>query len=150
MKSFLLLSRRASLKLTNLSLTIMSKYVTDTHITGDKGVAAFHQYCANHKPYILWKPETVNDFGIDGEVELTNVTSDGKLEATGEILKIQIKSTLKGSYIHKETEDSFQFKPRKEDAEYWLRCFTMVSGGSDTYVIVKTELPVWELHEADE
>lgn len=38
----------------------------------------------------------------------------------------------------------------KEDAEYWLRCFTMVSGGSDTYVIVKTELPVWELHEVEE
>lgn len=97
----------------------MSKIIQDTHITGDKGVAAFHSYCANHTPFILWRPETVNDFGIDGEVELTARNSNGKLEATGEILKIQIKSTTKGSYIHKETETSFEFKPREEDIEYW-------------------------------
>ncbi|SKC45894.1 DUF4365 domain-containing protein [Ohtaekwangia koreensis] len=99
----------------------MSKIVNQTHTTGDKGVAAFHTYCAHHNPHILWKPETVNDFGVDGEVELTSIRSDGKLEATGEILKIQIKSTLKGSYIHKETEDSFEFRARNEDVEYWRK-----------------------------
>lgn len=99
----------------------MSKFVNESHTTGDKGVAAFHNYCAHHAPHILWKPETVNDFGVDGEVELTSKRSDGKLEATGEILKIQIKSTSKGSYIHKETETSFQFRARKEDVEYWSR-----------------------------
>jgi hypothetical protein len=97
----------------------MSKIILDSHITGDKGVAAFHTYCANHSPFILWRPETVNDFGIDGEVELTARNSSGKLEATGEILKVQIKSTTKGSYIHKETDESFEFKPRVEDVEYW-------------------------------
>lgn len=97
----------------------MSKIIQESHITGDKGVAAFHSYCANHTPFVLWRPETVNDFGIDGEVELTARNSSGKLEATGEILKIQIKSTTKGSYIHKETDTSFEFKPREEDIEYW-------------------------------
>jgi len=97
----------------------MSKIILDSHITGDKGVAAFHTYCANHSPFILWRSETVNDFGIDGEVELTASNSSGKLEATGEILKVQIKSTTKGSYIHKETDASFEFKPREEDVEYW-------------------------------
>jgi hypothetical protein len=97
----------------------MPKIISETHITGDKGVAAFHQYCANHAPYILWRPETINDFGIDGEVELTSTNNNGKLEATGEILKVQIKSTLRGSYIHKETDQSFEFKPREEDVEYW-------------------------------
>lgn len=97
----------------------MSKIISESHITGDKGVAAFHQYCANHSPFIIWRAETVNDFGIDGEVELTSVNSNGKLEATGEILKVQIKSTLKGSYIHKETDSSFEFRPREEDVEYW-------------------------------
>ena len=97
----------------------MSKIISESHITGDKGVAAFHSYCANHSPFILWRPETVNDFGIDGEVELTAKNSNGKLEATGDILKIQIKSTTKGSYIHKESDTSFEFKPREEDVEYW-------------------------------
>ncbi|MBS1681589.1 MAG: hypothetical protein OJF59_001831 [Cytophagales bacterium] len=97
----------------------MSKIVSESHVTGDKGVAAFHQYCANHIPFIIWRAETVNDFGIDGEVELTSLNSNGKLEATGEILKVQIKSTLKGSYIHKETTSAFEFKPREEDVEYW-------------------------------
>lgn len=97
----------------------MSKIVSESHITGDKGVAAFHSYCANHTPFILWRPETVNDFGIDGEVELTTRNANGKLEATGEILKVQIKSTTKGSYIHKETDTSFEFKPREEDVDYW-------------------------------
>jgi hypothetical protein len=61
----------------------MSKIIQESHITGDKGVAAFRSYCANHTPFILWRPETVNDFGIDGEVELTSRNSNGKLEATG-------------------------------------------------------------------
>lgn len=97
----------------------MSKIILESHVTGDKGVAAFHSFCANHSPFILWRPETVNDFGIDGEVELTAKNANGKLEATGEILKIQIKSTLRGSYIHKETDTSFEFRPREEDVEYW-------------------------------
>lgn len=97
----------------------MAKTIPESHITGDKGVAAFHTYCANHQPFILWRPETVNDFGIDGEVELAAKNSNGKLEATGEILKVQIKSTAKGSYIHNETDDAFEFKPRPEDVEYW-------------------------------
>jgi len=97
----------------------MSKVVSQTHITGDKGVAAFHTYCASHEPYVLWRAETSNDFGIDGEIELTSLTSEGKTEVTGEILKVQIKSTLKGSYIDKENETSFEFKPRSQDVDYW-------------------------------
>ncbi|MBS1977840.1 MAG: DUF4365 domain-containing protein [Bacteroidetes bacterium] len=99
----------------------MAKTVSESHITGDKGVAAFHTYCVKHTPYIIWRPETVNDFGIDGEVELTSKNTQGKLEATGEILKIQIKSTLKGSYIHKETAEAFEFTPREDDIEYWTK-----------------------------
>jgi hypothetical protein len=102
-----------------IGLLLMSKIILDSHITGDRGVAAFHAYCANHYPFILWRSETVNDFGIDGEVELTSKNANGKLEATGEILKVQIKSTSKGSYIHKEDDDSFEFRPRQEDVEYW-------------------------------
>ena len=102
-------------------LFTMAKTVSQSHITGDKGVAAFHSYCVKHSPYIIWRAETVNDFGIDGEVELTSINEQGKTEATGEILKIQIKSTLKGSYIQRDSETTFEFKPRQDDVDYWNR-----------------------------
>lgn len=98
----------------------MSKIVNETHILGEKGVNAFATYCNRHKPYIIWREETKNDFGIDGEIELTRINENGKTEATGEIIKIQLKSTT-GGYIGKETENEFNFIAKKEDVEYWSK-----------------------------
>ena len=56
----------------------MRKIVTRNHIIGRKGVNAFERFCLNQKPELLWKEETVNDFGIDGEVELVAIKNDGK------------------------------------------------------------------------
>lgn len=97
----------------------MPKYIRDQHITGELGVNEFESYCLRHTPPILFRPERVSDFGIDGEVELTAVTQEGKKYATGEIIKVQIKSTKSGSYIHKETEESFEFHASDNDVEYW-------------------------------
>jgi len=97
----------------------MSKYINQPQITGDKGVAAFHYYCAQHTPYIIFREESKNDFGIDGEIEFTITDENNKKVVTGEILKVQIKSTETGSYISKENENSFDFKAKKEDIEYW-------------------------------
>jgi hypothetical protein len=97
----------------------MSKYLIKSQIVGEKGVAAFHDYCANHNPPILWREETKNDFGIDGEIELVNKNENGNLEVTGEILKVQIKSTETGSYITGNTEASFEFNASVEDFKYW-------------------------------
>jgi len=56
-------------------------------------VNAFADYCNRHQPYIIWREETKNDFGVDGEVELTEITIDGKTKPTSQILKVQVKST---------------------------------------------------------
>lgn len=98
----------------------MAKIVSENHIRGEEGVNAFATYCNRHKPYIIWREETKNDFGIDGEVELTRVNSNGKTEASGEIIKIQLKST-EGGYITKETDESFDFIAKKDDIEYWTK-----------------------------
>ncbi|OJW74270.1 DUF4365 domain-containing protein [Spirosoma sp. 48-14] len=71
----------------------MSKTVLSSHIIGERGVNAFADYCNRHQPYIIWREETKNDFGVDGEVELTEITIDGKTKPTSQILKVQVKST---------------------------------------------------------
>jgi hypothetical protein len=96
----------------------MSKTVNQTHITGEEGVNAFATYCNKHRPYIIWREETKNDFGIDGEVELTYKNDSGKIEPTGKIIKIQLKSTH-GGYITKETDVDFTFNGKQKDIEYW-------------------------------
>lgn len=97
----------------------MSKTIQESHIIAERGVNAFADYCNRHTPYMLWRPENINDFGIDAEVELAAKNSNGKTEPTGEIIKIQIKATETGSYIKNEKEKSFDFHARPEDVEYW-------------------------------
>ena len=97
----------------------MAKIVSETHITGAKGVNAFERYCLNHTPLLVWREETKNDYGIDGEVEFTYRTNDNKLAVSGKIIKVQLKSTDKKGYIQKETVTSFEFIAKQDDVEYW-------------------------------
>lgn len=100
----------------------MAKIVRSTHVIGERGVNAFANYCNRHKPYIIFREVTKNDFGIDAEVELTAVNEDGKTEPTGEILKVQIKSTEQdASYIKSEKADRFSFYASQDDIEYWKK-----------------------------
>ncbi len=99
----------------------MPKYIQDQHITGELGVNQFHAYCLKHKPFIIFREESKSDFGIDGEVEIAEYDETKKLVASGEIIKVQIKSTSKGSYIHKETDTSFEFRASQDDVDYWNR-----------------------------
>jgi Domain of unknown function (DUF4365) len=99
----------------------MAKTINESHITGERGVNAFAEYCNKHTPYLIWRAEHTNDFGIDGEVELSAKNIEGKTESTAEIIKIQIKSTAKGSYIKNETDISFEFYAKPDDIEYWKR-----------------------------
>lgn len=98
----------------------MGKEVRNTHISGEAGVIKFADYCNRHQPYILFREVLKSDFGIDGEVELTWINEDRKIEPLGEIMKVQIKTVSSDdSYIRNEKETSFEFYPRKEDIEYW-------------------------------
>jgi len=98
----------------------MAKIISPQHITGEKGVVKFASFCINHSPYLIFREESKNDFGIDGEVELSSINNDNKIEATGQILKIQLKSTVNGgSYITEDKPDSFKFIANSNDIEYW-------------------------------
>lgn len=97
----------------------MAKSVSEQHITAEKGVSKFQSFCANHKPFLIFREESKHDYGIDGEVELTKYTNIGKTEATGDILKIQLKSTKQKGYITNETDNNFEFIAKTQDIEYW-------------------------------
>lgn len=98
----------------------MGKQIRNTHISGEAGVIRFADYCNRHQPYILFREVVKSDFGIDGEIELTRVNEDRKIEPLGEIMKVQIKTAVSDkSYIRNESNTSFEFYPRKEDIEYW-------------------------------
>lgn len=62
----------------------------------------------------IWRSKGEHDVGIDGEVEIVTASN----EPQGKLLGVQIKAGR--SYIHHETEVSFEFHPRKDDLDYWL------------------------------
>jgi hypothetical protein len=100
----------------------MSKIVKDSYKTGEAGVILFNQYCNQHNPFIIFREVTKHDFGIDGELELTRKNEDGKIEATAEILKVQIKSVNSAnSYMKNENDQKFDFYADPDDLEYWLK-----------------------------
>jgi hypothetical protein len=97
----------------------MAKSVSQQHITAEKGVSKFQSFCACHNPFLIFREESKHDYGIDGEVELTKFTNVGKTEATGDILKIQLKSTKLKGYIANDIDNSFEFIAKSQDIEYW-------------------------------
>lgn len=99
----------------------MGKLVNDTHIIGERGVIRFHDYCNTHFPYICFREIIRNDFGIDGEVELVRINEEGKKEMTGELLKVQIKSSFGTGYIKKRSNGTFSFNAKKVDLTYWSK-----------------------------
>lgn len=96
----------------------MAKIVKSTHVLGERGVNVFADYCNRHKPYIIWREEAKNDFGVDGEVELCTINDKGQIVASGYILKVQIKST-EGGYIESEDDESITYRASKDDIHYW-------------------------------
>jgi hypothetical protein len=100
----------------------MPKYIGKGTITEHKGLAKLKTFCANNNPFLVCRDETVTDVGIDGEIEICLTNSDGKVEATGERIKFQLKSTESdNSYIQEESDDEFKFYASKNDIEYWAR-----------------------------
>lgn len=59
-----------------------------------KSINKFSLYCAQHTPAIIWREMSgVRDTGFDGEIELTIKDDKGRIIATGEIYKIELKVT---------------------------------------------------------
>ncbi len=100
----------------------MSKYIGRGTITEHKGIAKLKTFCANNTPFLVCRDETITDVGIDGEIEISLKNEEGKVEATGERIKFQLKSTeSENSYIQEETDHEFKFYANKDDVEYWAK-----------------------------
>lgn len=100
----------------------MSKIIRDTHVTGMRGVNLFEHYCLQHKPVIIFRETLKSDFGIDGEIEMTEFNEEKKVSPTGEIIKIQIKTDGTGhSYIRNEQRTQFEYYASEDDIEYWSK-----------------------------
>lgn len=100
----------------------MSKTIRDTHVTGMKGVNLFEQYCLQHSPVIIFRETLKSDFGIDAEIEMTEFNDERKVEPTGEIIKVQIKTDGTGhSYIKNEGQTQFDYYASEDDIEYWSK-----------------------------
>lgn len=98
----------------------MPKYIGKGTVTEHKGLAKLKTFCANNNPFLVCRDETITDVGIDGEIEISLTNEDGKIEATGERIKFQLKSTESdNSYIQEENENEFKFYASKDDVEYW-------------------------------
>lgn len=67
-----------------------------------------------HQIGAIWRPTPNDDYGLDGELELT---SSG--EVTGTIIKVQIKSGT--SYLKNRSQAGFAFYIDPADAAYWSR-----------------------------
>lgn len=100
----------------------MPKYIGKGTITEHKGLAKLKTFCANNKPFLVCRDETITDVGIDGEIEISLTNDEGKIEATGERIKFQLKSTeSSNSYIQEENDSEFKFYANKDDVEYWSK-----------------------------
>ena len=49
----------------------MAKFISNSQLIGEKGVAAFHKYCASQDPQILFREKAKHDFGIDMSASFT-------------------------------------------------------------------------------
>ena len=65
-----------------------------------------------HQIGAIWRPTPNHDYGIDGELELTD---SGVV--TGTIIKVQVKSGA--SYLRNKSQAGFSFYIDPSDAAYW-------------------------------
>lgn len=63
----------------------------------------------------VWRPTTIFDLGVDGEIEICDPVTG---EATNAILKVQAKATKLP--FQAETESSFEYRCDQRDIDYWL------------------------------
>lgn len=100
----------------------MGKFIGKGTITEHKGLAKLKTFCANNIPFLVCRDETITDVGIDGEIEVCLKNSENKIEATGDRIKFQLKSTESdNSYIQDENDADFKFYANKRDIEYWAK-----------------------------
>lgn len=71
-----------------------------------------------HEMKFIWREISKDDQGYDGEIEIVDLTEDGKgFFATGAIIKAQVKSGK--SYILNDSASEFSVRIDDSDVEYW-------------------------------
>ncbi|MCP4306359.1 MAG: DUF4365 domain-containing protein [bacterium] len=91
----------------------MSKKFTATAQVERQGVALCASVVAEMGH--IWREKSVSDVGVDGEIELVDLTSR---EALGRLLLVQSKA--RSGEFEGETEDSIRFRCTEDDLNYWL------------------------------
>lgn len=91
----------------------MLPQVPDTTFMEHEGVLAVAM--AANQAKCLWRPTTMHDVGIDGQIEYV---VDG--QATGRIVLVQVKAGE--SFFRNEREGAFRFYPPEKHKLYWERC----------------------------
>lgn len=84
----------------------------NTNITADFGMIAAHRAFAEFG--WLFRPLPMHDQGIDAEVE---VCTEGHGQATGQIIKLQVKTGP--SYLRQQGDDYVYYSQNMRHLEYW-------------------------------
>ena len=96
----------------------MAKTVLPSKVTEWKGLDAIQTTV--HEMNCIFREITKDDFGIDGEIELTVQKPNGMgFETTGGIIKVQAKSGA--SYVKQNSDTSFITPVSQSDFESWHR-----------------------------
>ena len=94
----------------------MGKTVLPSKVTEWKGLDTIQTTV--HEMNCIFREITKDDFGVDGEIELTVQKSSGKgFETTGGIIKVQAKSGP--SYVKQDSDTSFVAPVKLNDLESW-------------------------------
>ena len=74
---------------------------------------------AVHEMRCVWREQTKDDIGIDGEIELTEPRPDGVPGRIGTAKYIKVQAKSGSSYIKFDSLDSFETPVSKSDLLYW-------------------------------
>jgi HEAT repeat protein len=97
----------------------MAKNIPESKFTELKGLDRISQTV--HDMDCIWREQSKDDMGIDGEIEVLMPKVDGKgFQTTGRIIKVQAKSGA--SYVVRDSDNTFAVPVKKEDLEYWNTC----------------------------
>lgn len=96
----------------DLGLPVAVKTLRENQLLAERGVALITEIVLAMG--YVFRPTSVLDSGIDGEIELRDVQT-GRM--TNQIIKVQSKATAQ---FQNETDTGFSFWPNTDDVKYWL------------------------------
>lgn len=88
------------------------KKVRENQLLAERGIALISEVVLAMGN--IFRPTGVLDAGIDGEIEIRDVTTG---QVTNQIIKVQSKAVTR---FQNETNDGFDFWPSTADVKYWL------------------------------